>query len=410
MSYNQFQRVRADENHSQWNQIIKREHSIYQRPNDIRSEFERDYTRLLHSNGYRRLKTKTQVFFATQNDHVCTRIEHVNHVVSVSTTIGKALGLNTELISSIAIGHDIGHAPFGHHGESVLKRLAKESITDGFFWHEKNSLFFVDRIETLTDEKGGDQNLNLTYAVRDGIISHCGEVNENAIFPRNEAIDLYRIEKPNQYQPFTWEGCVVKIADKIAYLGRDIEDAISLKIFRMADYRELDRILKDCLGDSSIREINNGILIHNFIIDLCENSSPEKGIMFSDKYLKLINEVKAFNYRAIYKYWRIEEFKKYATVVIETIYNTLTKFYDEKDHQVRLGITQDNFPLLSTTFKEWLVKYSDYDLKTKEKQKNHNEPVFYINEKDSFNKCCISFIAGMTDQFALRIFKEIISF
>ena len=116
-----FKEVSANPSNPIWNKFIDREETIYQRPNDIRSEFARDYTRILHSNGYRRLKTKTQVFFATKNDHICTRIEHVNHVASVSTTIAKNLGLNEELVNAIALGHDIGHAPFGHHGETVIR-------------------------------------------------------------------------------------------------------------------------------------------------------------------------------------------------------------------------------------------------------------------------------------------------
>ena len=116
--------VRTDEKNPAWEQCIKRENSLYKRGNEIRSEFDRDYTRLLHCQAYRRLKHKTQVFFAPQNDHICTRIEHVTHVASVSSTISRYLGLNRELTEAIAIGHDIGHAPFGHtgdlHGEGEL--------------------------------------------------------------------------------------------------------------------------------------------------------------------------------------------------------------------------------------------------------------------------------------------------
>ena len=108
-----FASVKTDEKNPKWQQCIKRENTLYNRGNDIRSEFERDYTRLLHCEAYRRLKHKTQVFYAPQNDHICTRIEHVNHVASVSATIAKYLGLNQELTEAIAIGHDIGHAPFG---------------------------------------------------------------------------------------------------------------------------------------------------------------------------------------------------------------------------------------------------------------------------------------------------------
>ena len=218
---NAFENEKCSENSEKWKQSIKREKEIYARNNDIRSEFERDYTRLLHSQAYRRLKHKTQVFFAPHNDHICTRMEHVSHVASVSSTIAKYLGLNDTLTSTIAIGHDIGHAPFGHHGEDCLNNLLEQkegANAPKKFWHERNSLFFADYIETLQDPNGIEQPLNLTYAVRDGLICHCGEIDQQGIKPRKEAIDLYSMKRPGFIQPYTWEGCVVKIADKIAYL------------------------------------------------------------------------------------------------------------------------------------------------------------------------------------------------
>ncbi|MBQ5400978.1 MAG: HD domain-containing protein, partial [Treponema sp.] len=144
-----FNQVRMDENNPNFLQAVKRENSLYHRGNGIRSEFERDYTRILHCESYRRLKHKTQVFFAPHNDHVCTRMEHVGHVASVSRTIAKYLGLNQELTEAIALGHDIGHAPFGHTGEDILNGLMVQK--DGKnapkkFWHERNSLFFADYI------------------------------------------------------------------------------------------------------------------------------------------------------------------------------------------------------------------------------------------------------------------------
>ena len=126
--------------------LIKREKELYSRADDIRSPFARDYTRILHSMAYRRLKHKTQVFFNINNDHICTRMEHVNHVESVSSTIAKELGLNEELTKAISIGHDLGHAPFGHHGEKVLSKFSEKYLHKKF-WHEQNGLRFVDNIE-----------------------------------------------------------------------------------------------------------------------------------------------------------------------------------------------------------------------------------------------------------------------
>ena len=218
----QFKEFASNESNPNWAKHIERQQELYQRENDIRSEYERDYTRILHSLAYRRLKHKTQVFFNIDNDHICTRMEHVQHVESVSCTIAKHLGLNVDLTRAIAMGHDLGHAPFGHEGEVELTNIRHELGLDRF-WHERNSLRIIDNIELLEDNEKNYKNLNLTYAVRDGIISHCGEVDENGIFPRNEAINLNEFSHSGEYQAYTWEGCVVKIADKIAYLGRDIE-------------------------------------------------------------------------------------------------------------------------------------------------------------------------------------------
>lgn len=235
-----FRKTGLYEENPKWEQGNSRLQPIDKKPDDIRSEFARDYTRILHCSAYRRLKHKTQVFFATRNDHICTRIEHVNHVASVSYTIANYLGLNTELTNAIATGHDLGHAPFGHAGETFLKEIVSKEIGESF-WHERNSLRFVDKCETLPDRDGIEHNLNLTYATRDGIVCHCGEVDENSIFPRDEVLDLCSISQANHYSPFTWEGCVVKIADKISYIGRDIEDARLLKVLTVSETKKLIR-------------------------------------------------------------------------------------------------------------------------------------------------------------------------
>ena len=161
-----------NETNPNYSKAISRLEPLYQRSNDLRSEFGRDYTRIIFSQAYRRLKHKTQVFFAVKDDHVCTRSEHVNLVESVSYTIANYLGLNTELTKAIAVGHDLGHAPFGHGGERIINELAKIHGLDSF-WHERNSLHLIDEIETLEDNEHHRHNLNLTYAIRDGIISHC---------------------------------------------------------------------------------------------------------------------------------------------------------------------------------------------------------------------------------------------
>lgn len=420
--------VRCDENNSKWAESIKRETPIYNR-NDIRSDFERDYTRILHCEAFRRLKHKTQVFYSPHNDHVCTRMEHVMHVASVANTICKYLGLNDQLSNAIALGHDIGHAPFGHHGEDCLNKLMEQKEGKDApkkFWHERNSLFFADFIETLPDPDGIAQPLNLTYAVRDGLICHCGEIDQQGIKPRAEAIDLYSIKRPGLVQPFTWEGCVVKIADKIAYLGRDIEDARQYHILDMAAYRHIREIVSttlDSKGKHAFRSgkaVNTTVLINDLIVDLCEQSSPEKGLCFSDEYFKFILELKKFNYAHIYNHWRLAEFAKYADNCLETIFRTLMRYYEYAKNG-RMAQALKYYPVLQKTFVEWLIKYSNYQPSSwKGSIKNSNDrkkilrlntiQCFDLNDIGSYIKCVIEFISGMTDVFAIQVYEEIISF
>lgn len=421
---NSFIHVRCCEDNKNWEQCISRENSLYSRGNDIRSDFERDFTRLLHCQAYRRLKHKTQVFFAPHNDHVCTRMEHVQHVASVASTIAKYLGLNVELTDAIALGHDIGHAPFGHHGEDCLNGLLQQK--EGLnapkkFWHERNSLFFADYIETLPNPDGVEKLLDLTYAVRDGLICHCGEIDQQAIRPRTDAIDLYSIKRPGLVQPFTWEGCIVKLADKIAYLGRDLEDARTYHIFDMGAYRQLREIVASTLGinnngkhiERSGKTINTTVLINDLIVDLCEQSSPEKGLCFSPEYFKFILALKKFNYANIYSHWRLIEFGKYATGIIQTLYKTLLRTQPYAQNG-RIASALRFYPNLCRTFEDWLVKYANYTSQRQPERKKvlkyDTKVVFDINDNESFQKCIIEYISGMTDQYAITVYEEIISF
>ena len=399
---NSFYLESANINNSKWEQISSRTAPLYSRNKDIRSVFERDYTRLIHSNAYRRLKHKTQVFFSPKNDHICTRIEHVNHVESISYTIANYLGLNTELTKAISVAHDLGHSPFGHKGERVLSEICKCDL--GFsFWHEKNGLFFVDNIELLEDYEGNKQNLNLTYAVRDGIISHCGEIDENSLSPREEFIDLNTYSYPNQFAPYTWEGCVVKIADKISYIGRDIEDAISLGILdeHLEELYDLLNISKD----DNIK-MNNTVIINNLIYDLCENSSPEKGLCFSQEALELMNKIKKFNYENIYLSNRVKPSERYFTLVLNEIYDTLKSTYEGDRTLENLDALKKFYPNLINSFCDWIHSYWNVGLRDGLK----NKILFDINKPEDFYFAIVCYISGMTDKFAIDVYNEIIGF
>lgn len=389
----------ADENNPKWENMIKREKEIYKREKDARSEFERDYTRILHCTAYRRLKHKTQVFYSPENDHICTRIEHVMHVESVSYTIAKYLGLNTELTKAIAIAHDLGHSPFGHEGEKILSEISKREFNEPF-WHEKNGLDYVDKIELLEDFNKNEQNLNLTYAVRDGIISHCGEIDENSLKPREEYIDLKKdYTKPNQYSPYTWEACVVKIADKISYLGRDIEDAITLGILDKK-LEELYKILQ------SEQVINNTVIINYLINDLCENSTIEKGLCFSEKTFELINKIKSFNYNNIYKATKISASTRYFNILLNEIYYTLKSAYNGNKTLEKIEKMKQIHPEVFTRFKDWLSDYWTYT----RKENKHNEALFDIENEKDYCKAIIYYISGMTDNFAIDVYNKLIRF
>lgn len=395
-----FKKVSANEENPKWQNMIKREQKLYERNNSIRSDFERDYTRVIHCRAYRRLKHKTQVFFSPESDHICTRIEHVTHVESISYTIAKYLGLNVELTKAIATAHDIGHSPFGHQGERILSEISKRDIGT-IFWHERNGLEFVDKIELLEDNLKNKQNLNLTYAVRDGIISHCGEIDENSLKPREEYIDLYDYNYPNEYSPYTWEGCAVKIADKISYLGRDIEDAISLGILD-EHLEELYKILN--LGSKDV--INNTVIINNLINDLCQNSSIEKGLCFSDETFSLINEIKRFNYEKIYLSERLKPSNSYFKIVLNEIYNTLKKTFNKEQTTKEINKVKKYYPELITNFEQWLADY--WNLPRDERCKNN--VLFNVNDEKDFCKAIIYYISGMTDNFAISVYNKIIGF
>ena len=411
MRNNNFKKVAVTPKNSNWGKMIERKTELYFRKDDVRSPFARDYTRILHSLAYRRLKHKTQVFFNIDNDHICTRMEHVAHVESVSSTIAKNLGLNTELTKAIAIGHDLGHAPFGHQGETIIDKLSQKYLKEKF-WHEKNGLRFVDNLELLEDNYRIYRNLDLTYAVRDGIISHCGEVDENGLKPRNEKIDLSQFKEPGQFQPATWEGCVVKISDKIAYIGRDIEDAIKLGFIDKKVQNELIKMAR--ANDQAA--LNTTVIMHNLIIDICKNSTPEKGICLSDKFLNQINTIKKFNYEYIYGNERLTPFKRYAELVIKEIFYVLMDTYDGIHSFDKIRAKVKYCPMLMNSFEKWLVKYCDVNIVNDTELmdialKCENKKIYgeLLDEK-IYVQAVLDFISGMTDRFAVKVFNELLTY
>ena len=406
----QFKDYAVTPQNPKWENCIVRVRDLYRKDVDIRSEFERDYNRILNSTAYSRLKHKTQVFYATTNDHVCTRIEHVNIVASISKTIARSLGLNVELVEAIAFGHDIGHSPFGHHGERIIAQIMAEERFPEPFWHEKNSLRMVDYIETLPNLYGEHNNLNLTYAVRDGIVSHCGEVDENSLKPRDEFVDLQKMKK-GQYMPYTYEGCVVKISDKLAYIGRDIEDATRYNMFSKREFATLKQLAQTFLKEKvKLKQINPTSLISALVTDLCTNSNPETGLNFTKENFELMTQVKQFILENVCMNKRMEPFMNYANLVIRTIYKFLKNYYDGENTINKLKKDTKTFPALIVDFRKWLIKYSNIDEELRVIRKYQNIIIYDIHNPQDYKQAVIDFISSMSDKYIMRVYNDLISF
>jgi dGTPase len=265
---------------------------------NIRPAFFRDTDRILHCSAYARYFDKTQVFFQTENDHVTRRVLHVQLVAKIARTLARFLELNEDLVEAIALGHDIGHAPFGHAGEACIATILEENDA-GSFVHNAQSVRMLERIES------GGRGLNLTLQVLDGIIGHNGEFWESSITSSDEplcwgtldnnverCLTLPRKDKPETHvRPTTLEGCVVRVSDVIAYVGRDIEDAIMLKL-----------ICEDDLPKDAVATLGrqNREIINNLAMDLIHNSTTCSGLHFSEEAYRAMKTLLEFNYKQIY--------------------------------------------------------------------------------------------------------------
>lgn len=342
----------------------------------FRLEFARDETRILHSPPFRRLKHKTQVFLSPNNDHICTRMEHVLHVSSIAAVIGRCLNLNIDLINAIAKGHDLGHPPYGHAGERVLDNiLLKRNIKEGFK-HEIHGLRVVDK---LTNYGSG---LNLTFEVRDGIITHCGESFERIITPDRKR-NIEHIESINDrcYYPSTLEGCLVRMVDRIAYLGRDMEDAIKAGLIRKSD---IPTDIARNLGTE------NGKIIGIFVNDTIASSLDRDSIEMSGDVFDYMNQLKKFNYQHIYQHPEVERKSHKAAHLIELLFDELESILEKSERGRNVYFIQGlnrEAPVMEVFFN--FIKNTNYDEQTPS----------YLMITD--------FIAGMTDIFAERTFMQL---
>lgn len=254
----------------------------------IRTDFQRDRDRIIHSKSFRRLKHKTQVFIAPEGDHYRTRLTHTLEVAQISRTLARALRLNEDLVEAIALAHDLGHTPFGHTGEDILNQLNPNG-----FKHNEQGLRVVDCLENTEFRKG----LNLTYEVRDGILKHTGSK-----------------------EPETLEGSIVKIADRIAYINHDIDDAIRANIIKKED------LPKDCFN---ILGKNYSMRTNTMILDVIRNSLDKDSISMGEEVGYYTKKLRTFMFQRVYLDRKAKEEENKARYIIEELYNYYVENYFE---------------------------------------------------------------------------------
>ncbi len=341
-------------------------------PCTVRTVFERDAGRIIYSLEFRRLRHKTQVFFDPQNDHICTRMEHVIQVNYIANTIGRALNLNGDLIEAIALGHDLGHAPFGHTGEKTLHSCLNASVPDRIFEHERHGLRVIDQ---LARRHGKHQGLNLSFEVRDGITNHCGETyDEYVLVPdRDKPTDSLGSASAGTSMPATLEACVVRVADKIAYVGRDIEDAARAGIMEFGD---IPPAIQTELGRT------NGQIINTLVTDIIENSHNQDAIILSQERGEMMHQLLDANVKRIYRSEKIKRYETMVENVLEGLFEALMLALDDRER------------LQSSTNRVYqgLLKFIT------ERDYPAGEPNAQI---------VTDYIAGMTDTYATRCFEDL---
>ena len=264
--------------------IHTRGKEVEEEPCDVRLVFQRDRDRILHCKAFRRLKNKTQVFLTPKGDHYRTRLSHTLEVSQNARTIAKALRLNEDLAEAIALGHDLGHTPFGHAGEDILNKICEEG-----FKHNEQSVRIVEKLEK--DGKG----LNLTWEVRDGILNH-----------------------QTKFMPHTLEGKIVRFSDKIAYINHDIDDAVRAQILSEDD---IPIEIRKTLGYNTKQRLNT------LVYSLITNSRDKDDILMAKEVYEAMLDLRAFMYDHVYKNPIAKSEEEKAKAMLERL------FYYYNDHE-----------------------------------------------------------------------------
>lgn len=344
---------------------------LHDEPEDIRPPYFHDTDRIIYSLAYSRYINKTQVFTNTENDNVTRRSTHVQLVSKIARTIGRALGLNEDLIEAASLGHDIGHTPFGHAGEAILNEISIR-IGEGYFNHNIQS---VRKLEFIENKGSG---LNLTMQVVDAIMCHNGELELECYRPRkktfqdvlNEYTKTYHEKDANtSLIPCTLEGCVVRISDIISYVGRDIEDALRLHIITKND------LPKDIMETTGY---TNKEIVNYFIRDVITNSFGKDYIKMSKEAFENLKKLKKFNYEHIYSKANSEE--------------TLNKWHDMMENVFAKSLRDLNEENETSDIYIYFYKYMNDDYK-----KNTTK-----------ERVVIDYISGMTDRFFTTSYEKAI--
>lgn len=307
---------------------------IEEEPCPVRMCFQRDRDRIIHSKAFRRLKHKTQVFFSPQNDHYRTRMTHTLEVSQIARTLSRALGLNEDLTEAIALGHDLGHTPFGHSGERVLNQLMKEL---GGFRHNEQSLRVVKYIEKL----------NLTKEVKDGILTHSWGL-----------------------KPITLEGMVVQLADKIAYLNHDIEDAIESQIITENDLPD------DCKKYFTTKRKNR---LGKMINDVVENSIDKETVKMSEECWFYLNKLRNFMFEKVYLNSQAKEEENKVEGVVRQLFDYycdfINKNINEKEEIIKRAVCDY---IAGMTDRYAVSKYKDLFIPKSSQNKKSDEQIFKL--------------------------------
>ncbi len=337
---------------------------LYEEKEDIRPPYFHDTDRIIYSLAYTRYINKTQVFTNTENDNVTKRSTHVQLVSKIARTIGRALGLNEDLIEAASLGHDIGHTPFGHAGEAILNEISL-SAGEGYFNHNIQS---VRKLEFIENRGTG---LNLTMQVIDAIMCHNGELELECYKPQKKTFQDVLAEYNNTYQekevntsliPCTLEGCVVRISDIISYLGRDIEDALRLHTITK------DALPKDIM---EVTGYTNKEIVNYFINDIITNSYGKDYIKMSSAAFQNLKKLKKFNYEHIYSQANSKDTLEKWQQMMEKLFNSALKDLQEEKETSDIYI--------------YFYKYMNADYK----------------KNTSKERVVIDYISGMTDRFFL---------